>query len=389
MKVIMLTKYYPQYLEYFYNKHPESSGLPFQEHRQMIFDDHFSWPADLSLYMNTQGIETHFVIANAEALQKKWVKENNFKNYSYSGWEKEIVLKQIMDFKPDVLWIDAIFDYFGDFIKSALHYCKKVVVWVSCATPANLDVTGISVLITSQPDILEDKQHLFDKVVITYPGFNHTILNKLENVEKVHDLVFIGLVSPDHQRRAQVLAYLIENGIDIKIFGIFSGMRSFGVVNTIRQVAGHILKRRDIPEGIQFFRNGLLKSVYQKNLETIKTAYQGSLFGLDYYRALAAARIGINIHSDVSGDHSDNMRMFETTGVGTCLLTNDSPTNGIIFQPEKEILTFKSEEHLLDILKNINFNSQKIQDIADAGQQKTLKDHSIERMFEDIREVFE
>jgi spore maturation protein CgeB len=389
MKVLMLWRYYPEMLAYFYQKHPGSSNLPFQEHRQVILDEHFCWPADLSNYMNTRGIETEFVIENAEVLQKQWALENNFESFSRDCWQKEIVLEQIKRFRPDVLWTGSIFDYFGEFVRNALPYCKKAIAWVSCATPKNLDVNGFSVLVTSNPNMLKALQHLFDRVVVTKPGFDSEILKKLGQVKKKHDLVFIGQVTKDHTLRADVLAYLIRNGIDIKVFGVLGTTEITGKKNAIRKSLGHIMKRVEIRKGIKALKNGFIKSKYQRNIEIIRPVCKSPVFGMDNYRKLSESRVGLNIHIDVSGENSGNIRMFETTGVGTCLLSDNKPANSKIFQVGKEILTFDSKEHLLDLIKNLDFNSQQVEDIAQAGQQRTLKDHSMERLFNDILPAFE
>ena len=102
MKILMLWKYYSAYLEYFYKKHPNVINLSFEEHRKELFNDHFGWPADLSRYMNQRGMLTEFIIVDDELLQKKWAIENGFSSYSKREWEKEIAMKQIKSFCPDI-----------------------------------------------------------------------------------------------------------------------------------------------------------------------------------------------------------------------------------------------------------------------------------------------
>lgn len=388
MTVLMLTKYYPQYLSYFYEKNPSVIDLPFEEHGNKIFDDHFAWPADLSRYMNQQGIQTEFIIANAEVLQKKWAEENNFRAYSKKGWEKEIVMEQIKRFQPDVLWIDSIFDYFGDFVKKALHYCKKAITWVSCATPKNLDVSGFKILITSHPDMLKDLQHLFDDIIITKPGFDPEILKKIGPVKKKNDVTFVGGITPAHAKRANILAYLIKNGVDLKVFGYIHEQPGLGLQNALLSAAGHILKCQDFRKGIDVLKHTFIQTDYQRNVEIIKSVHQGPIFGLDMYRTLAASRITINVHIDVAGDYSGNMRMFETTGIGTCLVTEYTKDIREMFEPDKEILTYKSKEELLDIIQKMLTQKEKIEQIAEDGQKRTLRSHTIERMFNDIRPAF-
>ena len=388
MKVLMLWEYYPEYLSYFYNKYPSVVGLPFEEHRTKIFDDRFGWPADLSRYMNKQGIQTEFIIANAEYLQKKWAQKNNFTSYSKKGWEKEIALEQIRTFKPDILWITSIFDYYGNFVKRASAYCKKVITWVSCATPTNLDVSGFATLITSHPDMLKDKQHLFDEVIVTTPGFDHEILSEIGNVEKKYDVTFIGGITPHHSKRAEILAHLIKNGIDVNVFGHINELPGLGTWDWFKRAGKFLLSQKDIIGGLGTVKH-TYKTGYRRNVEIIKSVQDGPVFGLDMYRTLAASRITLNVHIDAAGSYAGNVRMFESTGVGTCLLTEHSENISELFEPAKEILTYRSESELLDTIKEMLDQNEKIKKIAMAGQKKTLQNYTPEKTFNDIRHAFE
>ena len=383
----MLWRYYPQYLSFFYENNPHVNELPFEEHLNKILDDHFGWPGDLSRYMNKMGIETIFIIENAESLQKKWANENGFESYSKNGWEKEIVMEQIKRFQPDILWITSIFDYYGDFVRNALPYCKKAITWVSCPTPPNLDVSGFTDLITSHPDMLKNQQHSFDKVIITKPGFDPAILDKIGYVEKKYDITFIGGITPYHYKRIEILAYLIKNGIDIKVFGYFFEPTNLGPCELFKRTAKYFVSMQGIKNVLE-----MLKYYYRKNdqdnLATIKSVYMGQVFGLDMYHTLAASRITLNIHGDVAGNHAGNIRMFEATGVGTCLLTEHSENIDDLFEPEKEILTYDSKQELLDVINKMLNQNEKIEMIAKAGQERTLKEHTIKRMFNDIKHVF-
>ena len=388
MKVLMLWKYYPQYLSFFYEKNPHVNDLPFEDHRNKILDDNFGWPGELSRYMNEHGIETEFIIVNAESMQKNWAEENGFKSYSKNGWEKDIAMEQIKQFQPDVLWITSIFDYFGTFVNNALPYCKKVIAWVSCATPANLDVSGFTDLVTSHPEMLKDKQHLFNNVIVAKPGFDSNILDKIGHIEKKYNVTFIGGITPDHSKRAEILAYLIENDIDLKVFGYFYEPPDVGTWNFLKQAGKYISNPNNIRGAFNAFRHIYMQTDYQRDIEIIKKTHYGPVFGMEMYRALAASRISLNIHIDVAGDHAGNIRLFETTGVGTCLLTEHSENIADLFEPGKEILTYSSKEELLDIIYKMLNQNDKIEVIAKAGQDRTLKDHTIEKMFNDIEHVF-
>jgi hypothetical protein len=389
MKVLMLWGYYPYYLSYFYEKYPFVKGMPFEEHRNKILDDHFGWPAELSRYMNHQGIQTEFIIANAEILQKKWAEENNFRYYSKENWLKEIAMEQIKRFRPDVLWTSSV-SYCGrDFVKRALSYCKKAISWVSGITPNDFDVSGFSTLITSNPEVLKDQQYLFDDIIITKPGFDHGILKEIGPIEKKYDITFVGGISMLHSKRAEILSYLIKEGVDIKIFGYLSEQKTPKKINIIRQTAVDILKRRDFHKDIYRLRQSFIKTDYQRNVETIKSVHQGLVFGLDMYRTLAASLVTLNVHIDIVGNYSGNIRMFEATGIGTCLVTEYTKDIREMFEPDKEILTYNSKEDLLEIIQTMLNKREKVEQIAKDGQKRTLQNHTLERMFNDIRSVFD
>lgn len=385
MKVLFLTKYYTKYLENLYRNNPDILELSFHEHRECIFNDHFGWPADLVQYMSNQGIRTEFIIANTEILQKHWAYENNFTNYSRRSWEKQIVLEQIKKFKPDILWIDSLFDYYGSFIQESLNYCHKAITWISCVTPQNINLTGISNLITSDPEILKNKHNLFDKVIVTKPGFSPTILTKLGKIEKKTDFVFAGQISKDHLKRAEILSFLLEHGVKIKIFGLVNiNPRLQYVKGVLRET----LKKRDVKALLNITRPDTKNEKYIRNIERILPYVSAPVFGMDFYHTLAEAKCSLHTHIDIANKYGSAMRMFETTGVGTCLITDHKIDSNITFEVNKEIITYKSKEHLLDILNNIKNGSVEIERIAKAGQIRTLKDHSIERMYEDIKEIF-
>ena len=81
--------------------------------------------------------------------------------------------------------------------------------------------------------------------------------------------------------------------------------------------------------------------------------------------------------------------MFESTGVGTCLLTEHSENISELFEPAKEILTYRSESELLNIIKEMLDQNERIKKIALAGQKKTLQNDTLEKTFNDIRHAFE
>ncbi len=388
MKALMVWKYYPAYLSFFYKKNRGVLNKSFAEHQQELFDDHFNWLPAMRNYMKRRGIETEVVVANAENLQKKWAAENDFTSYSDKGWEKEIVMERIRRFRPDILWLSSIFDYFGDFVRESSPYYKRAIAQIGSPFREKVDFSGISVLISENPDTFRSSQHLFEKVIITKHFFDRGIIDKVKPVKKEFEIIFIGGISLSHFKRAETLAYLIRNGINLRIYGYLKDQYP-GRWNALKQAAGDIIRRHDFSMSADSLKQTFLKGRYKDCVEIIKSAHHGPLFGVEMYRALAASQLALNVHIDVAGGHSGNMRMFETTGIGTCLLTERSKNISELFAPGTEILTYGSKKELLEIVRQAMEMKKKVEEVARAGQERTLRHHTVERMFDDIKPAFD
>ena len=59
------------------------------------------------------------------------------------------------------------------------------------------------------------------------------------------------------------------------------------------------------------------------------------------YRVLRDSRIAINRHIDAAEGYSNNMRLFEATGVGTLLMTEASHNLDSLFIPGDEVVAYE------------------------------------------------
>ena len=102
-----------------------------------------------------------------------------------------------------------------------------------------------------------------------------------------------------------------------------------------------------------------------------------NLFGIEMYRKLAESRIGLNIHIDASGDRTGNMRLFEVTGMGACLLTDRKSNLADFFEEGQEVVVFDNVKDAVAKLRWLSENPDACEKIARAGQKRTLRDHSL------------
>jgi spore maturation protein CgeB len=100
------------------------------------------------------------------------------------------------------------------------------------------------------------------------------------------------------------------------------------------------------------------------------------------YRVLARSRITVNRHIGIAENYANNMRLYEATGMGALLLTEDKDNLRDIFEPGREVETYSDPDQLVEKINTL-LRSNRLQEIAAAGQARTLREHSYkERMNE-------
>jgi spore maturation protein CgeB len=62
--------------------------------------------------------------------------------------------------------------------------------------------------------------------------------------------------------------------------------------------------------------------------------------------------------------------------VGTCLVTEWRKNLSEFFEPDKEVVTYRSPEECLEKIKWLLEHPEECQAIAKSGQARTLKDHT-------------
>lgn len=94
---------------------------------------------------------------------------------------------------------------------------------------------------------------------------------------------------------------------------------------------------------------------------------------------LSCAKVGLNFHIDAAGRYAGNIRLYEVTGVGSCLLTDEKENLHQLFERDTEVVTYKSADECLEKAKWLLEHPKEREAIAKAGQARTLRDHTYEK----------
>ena len=95
------------------------------------------------------------------------------------------------------------------------------------------------------------------------------------------------------------------------------------------------------------------------------------------YQLIFDSKVVLNNHIDISQDQMANIRLFESTGLGSCLLT-DYKNNLTEFFSTDEIITYRNNDEAVEKIKYLADNPEVAKQIAQKGMKKTLKEHTIQ-----------
>ena len=341
------------------------TGQSYLSQRQVLLDQCFGTSDFYSRHLNALGCDAQDLIVNGTALQEAWAKENAV-NYSRVALRiphrlfrlpligtrlatlpglVEIAVAQLQTFKPDVLYCQDMSFFPPKVLAELKRHVKLIVGQIACPLPPDNFVKGYDLILTSFPHYVP---RIIDKGVAAEYfriGFDPRILDLLGTVEKSVDVSFVGGLSRHHGKTIPIFEYLVRN-TPIQFFG-------YGA-----QTLDH---------------NSLIHS-----------RHHGEVWGLNMYRALARSRITLNRHINVAENNANNMRLYEATGVGAMLLTDKKDNLGALFEVGKEVVAYSDEVEAAEMIAYYLSHPEAAKAIAQAGQQRTLREHTYFQRMEEL-----
>lgn len=339
--------------------------------------------------LSALGYETEYSLFQSDILLKKWCNEHE-KDVSYADRE-DIIFTQIKRYQADIVYVDDCVSV--DLCKKIKHEIKSVkmiIAWAGSAmalseSHAELYKFVDLVMCCAPEGVAYLKQQGANALHMNHAFFsNYTPLEQTTNIQKV--ATFIGSIYRGknyHFKREDILIK-VKNEFPVNIY---SPSVEF---LTPKYIVKFFLKF-SMHECLQYLPFQLKNGVFQKykSLESIneyKPIFPVSsgfirhlrkpVFGNDMLNTLCKSYVVLNIHADSSPIYASNMRLFESTGVGTCLLTDYKKNIEDLFEPGKEILTYKTVDECIEKMKYIRDHPNIRDSIAAAGYKRCMKDHN-------------
>jgi len=376
MKILIINADYPAFLQSLYESNPGLAAKSYSEQMQARNNSLFGVADFYSRNLRKLGHEAWEIHANNETMQAAWTREHGVKT-SLDGWLHEAkrlaresplrylkpVLRpliprtqglyealraQVQYYRPDVLLNQAMDVIADDFLWELKPQIPWIVGQVAAPMSGQETFRSYDLVISSLPNFVDYFRSQGLRAELHRLAFESSVLDRITHRERSTAVSFVGSLSSHHESRVRLLE-IISSDKGLSLWG---------------QNVDSIPKASRIHE-----------------------RYRGVAFGKEMYEILAASKITLNHHIGIAANFANNMRLFEATGVGALLLTDRKDNLHEMFEPGREVVTYDSPDECLAMIRYYLQHEEELRAIAQAGQRRTLRDHSYAVRMEELSEV--
>ena len=370
MRIALLDTYYPRFLAAHYAAHPALAGETYVTQQQNLLDQVFGTSDFYSRHLRAMGHDAQDLVVNCLPLQKTWARNAGVTFNSLAmhlprralrlplvgPWLStlpglvQIAVEQIKAMQPDVLYCQDLWFLTPQQLAEVRPYTKLIVGQIASPLPPEHYLKGYDLVLTSFPHFVPRIQAMGIASAFFRIGFDTRVLELLGAVPKDVQASFVGGISRHHGKALPMLEYLASN------------------------------------TPIQFFGYG---ATSLKRASPVRAKHHGEVWGLDMYRALARSQVTLNRHINVAENNANNMRLYEATGVGSLLITDQKDNLGELFEVGKEVVAYNSPEEAAELIRYYTAHPDEAASIARAGQARTLRDHTYKSRMQELVPLLE
>ncbi|HEV2263953.1 MAG TPA: glycosyltransferase [Stellaceae bacterium] len=422
------------YYKHFFAFADSVVDLSFDQSMQRCREQGFVYPGRFKAEMERHGAEVFECLIDLPALQRKWMRENGHGEDVFD--RNDVFFRQLKAFKPDIVYFQTFLALAPEVRKRIKAECPSVRIVCGhrgfpiddCAGYEDVDAAFLG-----YPRHHEPWHNVGVKTYFHLHCFDEGLLPAIRKraAELDHDdFSFVGTTGwgfPPHDGRYYDLRKVLE-ATSLVIYGSEPESVAAPIAVLAQSVRPQL--RKALIEAARFLPDVTLKAVhkagqlagagvvtrgaeaavrrkkYGPEIPTViqqpqefwyhkekpirdlyPTRIHPSLFGIEYFARLAASKVTWNRHLEIDGAGA-NMRLFEACGAGTCQLVDLRDEVAQAYEADKEIAVYRSVEECIEKARWLLDHPAERRAIALAGQNRTLRDHSIARRAEIIHEHF-
>ena len=254
-------------------------------------------------------------------------------------------------FEPDVILIQDL-NYLNDFsVKYLKNRGIRIIGEIASPLPPTRMLINYDLILSSLPNIVSRIQTHNIKSEILPLGFDPRINDILGIQIKKYDIIFIGSFSKVHKNTIKIVKEIAKNFPSFKFFG---------------PIQKRILIRHNL-----------------------MPYYGGQAWGINMYRILSQSKIVINRHSEISDNYANNLRLYEVTGVGSVLITENKKNIEELFKVDTEIITYDNMENLILKIRTTLENTEKIKSLSVNAKKRTISEYNYEERMKQLSKIID
>jgi hypothetical protein len=263
-----------------------------------------------------------------------------------------VLMRQIEHTKPDIVYVLNINFLNQKLIKKIKSSGSLVVGQIASPLPPKKMLIEYDHMFSAHPGQVKFFLNLGISstwLPLAFDAYHYKKMTLEGWPERERDVTFVGTFGRHQKNTAPLLTALAKEIPNLEIFTFASArkMKKFGL---------------------------------DKNLK-------GTAWGAKMHRIFAESKIVINRHGAVADGYSVNYRLFEGTGMGALVLTEKGKNTGDLFEPGKEILTYDSIGHAVEVTKQALSDFETYSKLARAGQERTLSKHTFANRAQELQSV--
>ncbi len=427
---------YRTFVDALYHEKPELVTQSYAAQLGAMFERAFMYSNSFSNEMNALGNNAYEIIWDAHRAQDTWAAEHGLNIDDYNRY-LTILLRQIESLQPEILYFQGYCPFPPDIFDEVRRRCpfiKVVALYMGFPQPKEI-LSKMDVVFIASPSFRKLCNEVNIPSHVVYHAFDSDAMRKwdLGARDAMYDFTFVGASGYDHRRihgtalpdiyrsRYEILlATMQRSNLIAWEFTHEPSTRRWSdavperlkviarswIIKQSKETLNRLLALEPAvrSETGQAFIN-IIRSVYSEEAdlekiaeatgkETVKPLRSlyparcpAPVFGLDMYKVLSQSRVTLNTHTDAADGCVANLRLFEATGVGTCLLTDTGSNMADLFEADSEVATYSSVDELLEKADYLLSHENARKEIAEAGRRRTFASHTIKNRCERIHTI--
>ncbi len=371
LRILIVNTDYGRFLAELYRENPGLERRSYAEQMSVRMQSLFSLADFYSRACRELGHDAREVHPNNVPAQRAWCREQGFHDVPFEvarfrpfrgpfpwihreknrKWEFAVLREHVKRCRPDVLLNQAM-DVYSPAKVAQLRPYVGCLVGQHAAMPLDgaRDWSCYDLALSSFPPTVEFLARLGVASHYHKLCFEPSVLPHLSRTEEQYDISFVGSFERVHATRIPLLEHLC---------------RKFPTTAIWAPDLTHVP-----PDSI------------------IHRHYRGTVWGKGMYNVLYNSKITVNEHGDIA-PFANNFRLYEATGVGTLLLTDWKPNLTDMFEPDREVVAYRTIEECAEKAAHYLEHEAERNAVAARGQQRTLSEHTVKHRVEEILALVE